>query len=399
MDSLFVISAIGKDKPKLIHSVTNVLKDLNINIVDIDARAVRGYFLIFLIVDLKTSPYDFQEMYKRLENVKSDFNLGIRIMPYEAGRRKGDKGLMIVTIMGADRPGIVAEITAIFSDHNVNVEKFKMIARGEYIVMEAAVDISDVNDVSFLKKMLYDFSDKTELDIAFQNNKLYNRQKRVVIFDCDSTIIKEEIIEELAKEAGVKETIKEMTSLAMNGRMDFKESIKKRVGLLKGLSVEQLSLVIKSITLTPGAEELISSLHSMGYKVGVISGGFTFFTDYLKERLKLDYVFANELEIENGFTNGKIKGDIIDAEKKGEIVKIIAKLENISQDQIVAVGDGANDRFMLKNSGLAIAFNPKDILKEYSDGMLTSDNISGLLHFMGIPDSELKDIKNNMEFC
>ncbi|MBW2634327.1 MAG: phosphoserine phosphatase SerB [Deltaproteobacteria bacterium] len=142
----------------------------------------------------------------------------------------------------------------------------------------------------------------------------------------------------------------------------------------------------KSIHLTPGTEDLISTLHFMGYKVGVISGGFSFFTDYLKERLGLDYVFANELEIVDGRVTGRIKGDIIDAERKGEILIQIAQLENITKDQIVAVGDGANDRFMLENAGLAIAFSPKEILKEYSDGMITTDNLSGLRYFLGIPD-------------
>jgi phosphoserine phosphatase len=396
-NSLVVISAIAKDKPKLVYSVTKVLKDLNINIVDIDARAVRGYFLLFLIVDLKTSEYDFQEMYNRLEEVRLHFDMGIRIWPYNAGRRKGDKGLMIATLMGADRPGIVAEVAEIFSKQDINVEKVKMIARGDYIAMEIAIDISDARDKNLVKKLLYDFAGKTGLDIALQDNKVYKKHKRVVIFDCDSTVIQGEIIEELAKVAGVKNAIKEMTDQAMNGKVDFTESIKKRVKLLKGISKEHLALVIKTISLTPGAEELISALHSMGYKVGVISGGFTFFTDYLKERLKLDYVFANELEIKDGFTTGKIKGDIIDAEKKGEIVKQIAKLENISQDEIVAIGDGANDRFMLKNSGVAVAFNPKEILKEYSNGMISSDNILGLLHFMGIPNSELKEVKNKKE--
>ncbi len=139
------------------------------------------------------------------------------------------------------------------------------------------------------------------------------------------------------------------------------------------------------MTLTPGTEELISTLHSMGYKIGVVSGGFTFFTDFLKERLKLDYVFANELEIVDGEVTGEIKGEIIDAERKGELIKLIAEKEQITPDQIVAVGDGANDRFMLENAGLAIGFNPKEILKEYSDGLISSKNLSGLRYFLGIP--------------
>jgi phosphoserine phosphatase len=152
--------------------------------------------------------------------------------------------------------------------------------------------------------------------------------------------------------------------------------------------VEQLEILSKGIHLTPGAEELITTLNQMGYKVGVISGGFSFFTDYLKKRLNLDYVFANELVVENGVVTGEIKGDIVDAKRKGEILQKIAETERISVDQIVAVGDGANDRFMLENAGLAIAFSPKEILKEYSDGMITTDNLSGLRYFLGIPEDK-----------
>jgi len=196
------------------------------------------------------------------------------------------------------------------------------------------------------------------------------------------------VIDELARTAGVDRVVEEITTKAMNGAMDFKEALKERVKLLKGLPVEKLELLTNSIKLTPGAEELIAALRTMGYKIAVISGGFSFFTDYLKNRLNLDYVFANELEIENGIVTGTIKGEIIDAEKKGELLKQIADIEGIPVDQIVAVGDGSNDRFMLSNAGLAIGFNPKEILKDYSDGVITSDNISGLLYFLGIPDTD-----------
>ncbi|HJO63318.1 MAG TPA: phosphoserine phosphatase SerB, partial [Desulfobacterales bacterium] len=212
-----------------------------------------------------------------------------------------------------------------------------------------------------------------------------------------STFVVKHRGEELGKMAKVSERVKEMTDRAMKGELDFKQAVKERVRLLKGLPAEQLELLSKTIRLTPGAEELISMLHFMGYKVAVISGGFSFFTNYLKKRLHLDYVYTNELVIRDGEITGEIKGDIIDAEKKGEIIQEIAELENISVDQIVAVGDGANDRFMLKNAGLAIAFSPKEILKKYSDGIINNDNIFGLLYFLGIPESHLKELRKNKD--
>ena len=395
MNSLYVISAVGKDQPGLVHSVSNILGELGINIVDIEARSIRGHFMMFLVVDLSISSSNYEEMMTKLSPLSSNFDLGLRVEPYEEGRRKSDKRLMILTVMGIDRPGIVAELSGLFAENSVNIETIKMIARGEYIAMEITVDTSEFDNIYMFRNILYDFSDRTGLDVSLRDDDIFKKPNRVVVFDCDSTIVKAEVIDELAKVAGVSEHVKEMTARAMNGELDFKQAIKERVRLLKGLTVEQLKLLSKTIRLTPGTEELISTLHFMGYKVAVISGGFSFFTDYLKEKLKIDYVFANELVIENGITTGEIKGDIIDAERKGEILKQIAKLEDISVDQIVAVGDGANDRFMLENAGLAIAFSPKEILKKHSNGMITSDNIFGLLYFLGVPDSQLKKLKKN----
>ena len=395
MNSLYVISAVGKDQPGLVHSVSNILGELRINIVDIEARSIRGHFMMFLVVDLSTSSSNYEEMMAKLSTISSNFDLGLRVEPYNEGRRISDKRLMILTVMGIDRPGIVAELSGLFAENSVNIETVKMTARGEYIAMEITVDTSEFDNIYMFRNILYDFSDRTGLDVSLRDDDIFKKPKRVVVFDCDSTIVKAEVIDELAKVAGVSEHVKEMTARAMNGELDFKQAVKERVRLLKGLTVEQLKLLSKTIRLTPGTEELISTLHFMGYKVAVISGGFSFFTDYLKERLKLDYVFANELVIENGITTGEIKDDIIDAERKGEILKQIAKLEDISVDQVVAVGDGANDRFMLENAGLAIAFSPKEILKKHSNGMITSDNIFGLLYFLGVPDSQLEKLKKD----
>jgi phosphoserine phosphatase len=388
--SLYVISAVGGDKPGLVHCVSGILAQLGINIVDIDARSVRGHFVMFLVIDLEFSDCSYEKMMTCLAPAAAQFNIGFRVEPYQAGRRKANKRMMTLTVMGLDRSGIVASVSGLCAEKSINIEAIKMIARGEYIAMELSVDCSDLNEIQEFRRSLYDFSAQSGLDVSLRKNDIFQKPSRVVVFDCDSTIIQAEVIDELAKVAGVDSAVKKMTAQAMNGQLDFTQAIKRRVKLLKGLRIEQLEMLTKTIKLTPGAEELISALHSMGHKVGVISGGFTFFTDYLKDRLKLDYVYANELVIEDGIVTGKIKGDIIDAVRKGDIIKEIAAKECISVDQIVAVGDGANDRFMLQNAGLAIGFSPKEILKEYSDGMITHENISGLLYFMGMPDTVLK---------
>lgn len=393
MNKLYVISAVGKDKPGLVYSLTSVLAEHNINIVDVDARSIRGHFSMFLVVDLSPSASSYEDMIAALDPVKSNFNLVLQTEQFDAGRRKTNKQLMILTAMGIDRPGLIASISGFLFENLINVEQIRMIARGEYIAMEITIDTSDVEQIQSLRKKLYHYAETLSLDISLRDQDVYSKPKRVVLFDCDSTIIQQEIIDELAKVAGVEKAVKELTSEAMNGNIDFEQALKSRVKLLKGLSADKINDLIQSINLTPGAEELISTLRYMGFKVGVISGGFSFFTDHLRERLNLDYVFANELEIKDGIVTGELKGNLIDAQQKSEILKKIADRENISVDQIVAVGDGSNDRFMLRDAGLAIAFNPKEILKDYSDGMITNENISGLLYFLGVPDSYIEQIK------
>lgn len=385
--SLYVISAVSKDRPGLVHSVTRVLADLNVNIVDVDARSVRGHFSMFLVVDLGTARCTYDEMMAALKPVGQSFDLGLRAEPYQAGRRKADKHLMILTVMGVDHPGIVAAISAILAQNRINIEKIKMIARGDYIAMELKVDMSEVADIAAIRDQLYAYSETDGLDVSMREYDVMEKPKRVVVFDCDSTIIQAEVIDELAKIAGVDREVRQMTREAMSGTLDFNEAIRRRVKLLRGLPVDKLELLARSISLTPGTEELISALRTMGYKIAVISGGFSFFTNYLKARLNLDYVFANELEIRDGIVTGNISGGIIDAEKKGEILMEIARREGVSPDQVVAVGDGANDRFMLQNAGLAIAFNPKEVLKQYSNGMITTKSLYGLLHMLGVPDT------------
>jgi phosphoserine phosphatase len=394
MSELYVISATGKDQAGLLHRVAKVLSDLGINIVDIDARSIRGYFTMFLVVDLNPSAYSTQDMLARLSPLGAYFDLGLHVKPYDEGRRIPNKQMMLMTLMGNDRPGIVSELSGLVARHQVNIEAIKMIARGDYIAMEISLDTSALDDIKAFRKAIYAFSEKSGFDVSLRKGDIFQKPKRVVIFDCDSTIIKEEVIDELAKVAGVEQRVKQLTTRAMNGEIDFEKALQQRVQLLKGLTVEQLEKLTQTIHLTPGAEELISALRFMGFKVGVISGGFSFFTNYLKERLNLDYVYANELEIENGVTTGRVKGKTILSQSKADIINQIAEMENISVEQIVAVGDGANDRFMLQKAGLAIAFNPKEILKDFSDGIITSDNISGLLYFLGAPDDVLKKFLN-----
>jgi phosphoserine phosphatase len=205
----------------------------------------------------------------------------------------------------------------------------------------------------------------------------------------DMTIVDYEIINKLASFVGVDDEVKSITERAMLGEMDFEQSLRQRVRLLKGTPISTLETIARNLQLTPGSEELIHHLKQMGYKIALISGGFTYFTDVLKERLGFDYAFANQLEIVDGVLTGAIIGEVIDAEAKGSIVKRLADLENISPENVVAVGDGANDCLMIQNAGLGVAFNAKEILKKVSDGSISRENLLGLLNVLGIVDKEM----------
>jgi phosphoserine phosphatase len=231
----------------------------------------------------------------------------------------------------------------------------------------------------------------TGVDMVIQPMQAYQKRKKLVAFDMDSTLVDAEIIDELAKLAGVGERVAAITEQGMQGMMDFTESLRARVRLLKGLRLEALDSFGRTIRLTQGSEELVGALKEMGFKLALITGGFTFFTDLLKKKLGFDYAFGNELEIRNGKLTGRVKGRIIDAEGKARILDEICRLEGITREEVVAVGDGANDRLMIANAGLGIAFNAKDVLKKIAHGVITKDHIKGILYCLGISEEDLRN--------
>jgi phosphoserine phosphatase len=256
------------------------------------------------------------------------------------------------------------------------------VARGDFITIQFLIDIQEAISTDVLRH-LKDWSNTVKADLVFQPQNIFQREKRLIVFDMDATIVDGEIIDILAKAAGVEKEVTDLTREAMDGSIGFTESFKRRVKLLCGLPVEVLEEIAGDIRLTPGSEELLIRLKAMGYKTALISGGFTFFTDVLKKQLHFDYAYGNEPEIENGMLTGELKGRIIDAEVKGEIIMELAKIENISPENIVAVGDGANDRLMLENAGLGVAFDAKELLRKVSDGTLSRENIRGILNILG----------------
>lgn len=237
-----------------------------------------------------------------------------------------------------------------------------------------------------LRAQFLQISTQLGVDIAFQKDDAFRRNRRLVVFDMDSTLIKTEVIDELAERAGVGAQVREITERAMSGEIDFKDSFTQRVALLKGLDSGVLEHIADTLPLTDGAERLMRVLKELGYKTALVSGGFKYFGKRLQQRLGIDYVFANELEIEEGQVTGRVVGDVVDADRKADLLKEIAQRENISLQQVIAVGDGANDLKMLAVAGLGIAFHAKPIVKESAEQSISTVGLDGILYLIGVRD-------------
>jgi len=385
-EDLLIINVLGRDREGLVAGITGKLAEYNINIVDIEQSVIRGLFSMFMLVDISASTADDQQIRNSMFTIANKLGVKIDVTPYV--QYQGDvsakrKQLWKITLLGRDKPGIVAGFSKAISNNKANIERIKMIARRDLLVTDIVIDVSGSDSVDLIKEQIKKKGEELEMDVVMQLEERSHLRKRLVVFDMDGTIIEQEVIDELGKAAGVGEKVAEITAKGMRGEIDFSKGLRERVKLLKGLDVGVLEEIKNHLKLTPECEELIKTLKGSGYKLALISGGFSYFTDAFKERLGFDYAYGNKLVVEDGVLTGEIDGEIIDSLRKAQIVNEIAERENISLEETVAIGDGANDEFMIQTAGLGIAFNAKRVLKNVSDGNITKENLKGLLYFLG----------------
>jgi len=388
----YVVSVIGEDRVGIVSEVTQFLFRRGFNIVDIEQSVIHSQFTMVLLIQPLHSRVHLTQLKNGLGLLAKKLGMKITLTPLHQfrGLRFAEmKRPYVLTILGTDRPGVVAGFSSVLARHQCNIERIKMIARGEFLAMEIWVDLREAN-FSHLRSSLLREAKKIKMDIVIQPEHVFKKRKKVIVFDMDSTIVEGEIIDEMAKLAGVREKVASITKKGMAGTIDYVQSLRERVSLLKGLRVKSLKSLAKTFRLTKGSEELIGALKEMGFKIALISGGFTYFTDILKKRLGFDYAYGNVLEIKRGRLTGRVIGRIIDARRKAEIMDEICRKEGISRDEVVAVGDGSNDRIMVANAGLGIAFNAKEILKEVADGAITRDHMKGVLYCLGISDMDIR---------
>ncbi|MGQ9718908.1 MAG: phosphoserine phosphatase SerB [Nitrososphaerales archaeon] len=388
---LYTITVQGLDRPGLVAGISEILARANVNIVDIDQTVIRRLFTMFMIADFTDSTEEFGRVRRRLLKKARDLGMEVSVEPYEFSedlRRKEERKLILITTIGKDRPGIIAKFSRICAENGANIESTKMVARGEIIAVEMLVNIERLKmDFDRFKEIFHRSGLDLNLSVIIQRQNIYRRAKKLVVFDLDTTFIEQEIINEIAKLAGVDSQVERITKRAMKGEMDYKQALRERVKMLAGLPVSSLGKILSEITLTKGVEDIIFVLKEFGCKIAIITGSFSYFTDRIKERFDIDYAFANELVIKEGRLTGEVKEPIIDADMKRKLIQELIEKEGIRKEEVIAIGDGANDRFMLMEAGLGIAFNAQEILRKVADGVITKDNIKGLIYCL----TEFKD--------
>ena len=400
-----LIHFAGPDAPGLTARLTRILADYNVTILDIGQAVVHESLVLGILVELpagRESAHLRFAVKTALSNEAHELGLQAHFTAISEDRVKHwEHGLhhhhFIITILGRTITAEqLARVSAIIAAHGMNVDRIDRLS-GELAPVDeqanACVELAVSGDPSREPPMRAEFlatAQELSIDIAFQRESIFRRNRRIFAFDMDSTLIQGEVIDELAKMAGVGDQVVRITEAAMRGEIGFDESFTGRVALLKGLQAERLHSLVDTIPLADGAERLIRTLRLLGYKTAILSGGFTFFARSLQQRLGIDYVHANELEVRDGFVTGSVLPPIINGDRKAALLAEIAGQENVSLEQVVAVGDGANDIPMLNLAGMGIAYRAKPVVRQKADQSISCLGLDGLLYLLGVRDRDLK---------
>jgi phosphoserine phosphatase len=403
MSDIVLISITGRDRKGLDAKFTGILAEYNVNILDIGQAVIHEHISLGILAEIPDSN-DFSSIFKDMlfEGHNMDLKVNIKqIDPenYEQWVHAHGKERRVITLLGRTLSAQqISSVATVIAENNLNIDGITRLT-GRISLKEvqhkprASVQLSVSGtplSIIDMRRRFMEISQKAGIDISFHVDNIYRKNRKLVVFDMDSTLIQAEVIVELAKLTGAGEQVNRITESAMRGEIDFKESFRQRVALLKGLRAEQLIKISRELPLTDGADLVARTLKGLGYKLGILSGGFTFVGEYLKDRLGFDYMYANQLDIKDGVVTGKVIGDIVDGEKKATLLRELAKKEKIALEQTIAVGDGANDLPMISIAGLGVAFNAKPVVRQKASNAISSVGLDGLLYLIGIHDREIR---------
>lgn len=398
----------GHDRPGISAAITETLAKHTVTILDIGQSDTHNHLTLGILFSANSNENGI--ILKELLFKANELNIQVTFRPvdpndYTDWVKAQGKNKYIVTLLAKQFTAeMVAAITKEVALQGMNIDALdRLTGRIPLIeterVPKASIEISlrgNPLDREELQRRFMEVANNYQVDISFQQDSMFRRMRRLICFDMDSTLIKTEVIDELARRAGVFDEVAAITERAMRGEIDFNESFIERVSLLKGLDVSVMRDIAENLPLMDGMERTMKILKKVGFKIAILSGGFTYFGKYLQDRFGIDYVYANELEIVDGKLTGRHYGDIIDGKRKAELLKLIAQVEKVDIRQTVAVGDGANDLPMISAAGLGIAFHAKPKVKESAKQSITTMGLDGILYFLGYKDSHLDEIEFSM---
>ncbi len=404
MREILLLSISGQDYPGVTAAFTDVLSRHDVNILDIGQAVIHDALNLGMLLEIPSEDESGAVMKELLflahqKGLKVDFS-PIAADDYETWVQAQGKPRYIITLLGRKLSASnISHIAEVISRFGLNISDISRLSGRFSLDKEndesrACVEFTTrgfTHNLEQFRQELLSITQTDNVDVSFQVDNLYRRNRRLIVFDMDSTLIQCEVMDELAKAAGVGEQVAAITESAMQGEIPFDESFKRRLATLKGLDESVLRDIAENLPITEGAERLIYNLKKMGYKVGILSGGFDYFANYLKDKFDLDCVSANELDIVDGKLTGKVKGDIVNGEKKAELLQKMANSLGIIMEQTIAVGDGANDLPMLSIAGLGVAFHAKPIVKENARHAISTLGLDSILYLLGVRDREVID--------